>query len=119
MGYDMKARWFYRLIAVVTVLVMTIGVAVAVMVVVLIVPVSVARPVSFVIAIAVFTMLPPRGTPFTAAIGRLHPTSRVPDIPSIIRSPISLHPNVAHLRGRRRRYLIPDRRRRCADHDAN
>ena len=110
------------IVIVVIVFVMAISMAIAVMIVVpvmIFVTFDMVPPVSFVIAIAVVTVLPPRWMPFPIAIGRTHPPSRTPDVTPLDGSPEALHPNKAHLRRRRRGCLILNRRRWRADRDTN
>jgi len=114
------------IVIVVIVFVMAISMAIAVMVVITVVitvmifvTFDMVPPVSFVIAIAVVAVLPPRGMPFTVTIGRPDPSTRTPDVTPFDGGPEALDPNKAHLRRRRRRCLILDRRGWCADRNAD
>jgi hypothetical protein len=101
------------------VLVMTVGVAIAVMVIIIItVPSLAVFPVSFVITVTMLGVLPPCGVPASAVIRRTLPASRTPDIAGTTGNPVTLHPDIFHLR-RRRRNLITYRRRWCADSNPN
>jgi hypothetical protein len=100
------------------VLVMTVGVAIAVMVFIITVPSLAVFPVSFVITITMLAVLPPCGVPASAVIRRTLPASRTPDIAGTTGNPVTLHPDIFHLR-RRRWNLITYRRWWCADSNPN
>jgi hypothetical protein len=105
------------IVIVFVVLVMTVGVAIAVMVIIT-VPSLAVFPVSFVITITMLAVLPPCGVPASAVIRRTLPASRTPDIAGTTGNPVTLHPDIFHLR-RRRWNLITYRRRWCADSNPN
>jgi hypothetical protein len=114
----MCSRLSTYLVTIIVVIVTVIITAIVVAVVKAVIAMILAIPVALVVVPPIFVSVVVRMAPIGACIRRTLPPSGNPDIPAPVEAPISVDPEETGAR-RRPPALVPQRRRRAANHDAN